>query len=81
MKSHVSGLTFSPAVYVSHTVRNVNTELTKRAKHSLEYEAFTFLVDRVLAVPHRVIKQRMWEERKRIAAHRPGPYRRVLESI
>ena len=43
------------------------------AKHSLEYESFTFLVDRVLAVPHRVIKQRTWEERKRIAARRPGP--------
>ncbi len=43
------------------------------AKHSLEYEAFTFLVDRVLAVPPRVIKQRIWAERKRIAAHRPGP--------
>jgi len=43
------------------------------AKHSSEYEAFTFLVDRVLAVPHRVLKQRIWEERKRMAAHRPGP--------
>jgi len=42
------------------------------AKNS-EYEAFTLLVDRILAVPLKVIKQRIREERKRIAAHRPGP--------
>jgi hypothetical protein len=44
-------------------------------KHSAEYDAFTNLVDRVLAVPHAVIKQRVEEERKRIAADpdRPGP--------
>ena len=44
-------------------------------KQSAEYERFTDLVDRVLAVPHAVIKQRVEEDRKRIAANpnRPGP--------
>jgi len=44
-------------------------------KHSQEFDAFTSLVDRVLAVPHSVIKQRVEAERKRIAAdpNRPGP--------
>ena len=44
-------------------------------KHSTEYERFTALVDRVLSVPHGVIKQRIEEERKRSAAKpiRPGP--------
>jgi hypothetical protein len=44
-------------------------------KHSEEYDAFTSLVDRVLAVPHNVIKQRVEADRKRIAANpnRPGP--------
>lgn len=44
-------------------------------KHSSEYDAFTKLVDRVLAVPHSVIKQRVEAERKRSAAKavRPGP--------
>jgi len=50
------------------------------AKHSLEYEAFTYLVDRVLTVPRRVIKQRIWEERKRMAAHRPEPRTQKAES-
>ena len=50
------------------------------AKHTLEYEAFTFFVDRVLAVPRRVIKQRVWEERKRIAAHLPEPRTQKTES-
>ncbi len=40
-----------------------------------EYEAFTALVDRVLAVPHSVIKQRVEEHRKQAAQNpnRPGP--------
>lgn len=44
-------------------------------KHSAEYEKFTQLVDRVLAVPHSVIKQRVEEHRKRAALNpnRPGP--------
>ena len=44
-------------------------------KHSQEFDAFTALVDRVLAVPHSVIKERVEEDRKRIAANpnRPGP--------
>ena len=36
-------------------------------KHSVEYERFTDLVDRVLAVPHAVIKQRVEEHRKQAA--------------
>ena len=44
-------------------------------KHSVEYERFTDLVDRVLAVPHSVIKQRVEEHRKQAALNpnRPGP--------
>lgn len=44
-------------------------------KHSGEYERFTNLVDRVLAVPHDVIKQRVEEHRKQAAQNpnRPGP--------
>ncbi len=44
-------------------------------KHSDEYERFTDLVDRVLAVPHSVIKERVEEHRKRAAQNpnRPGP--------
>jgi len=40
-----------------------------------EYDAFTNIVDRVLSVPHDVIKRRVEAERKRIAANpnRPGP--------
>jgi hypothetical protein len=40
-----------------------------------EYDRFTSLVDRVLAVPHSVIKQRVEEHRKRAALNpnRPGP--------
>jgi hypothetical protein len=43
-------------------------------KHSAEYERFTALVDRVMAVPHSVIKQRVEEHRKRAALNpnRPG---------
>jgi hypothetical protein len=44
-------------------------------KHSAEYDRFTFLVDKVLAVPHSVIKERVEEHRKQAALNpnRPGP--------
>ena len=44
-------------------------------KHSAEYERFTGLVDRVLAVPHGVIRQRVEEDRKQAAQNpnRRGP--------
>ncbi len=44
-------------------------------KHSVEYERFTALVDRVLAVPHSVIKHRVEEQRKRADQNpsKPGP--------
>ncbi len=40
-----------------------------------EYDKFTSLVDRVLAVPHSVIKQRVEEHRQQAAnnPNRPGP--------
>ncbi|HXA67452.1 MAG TPA: hypothetical protein VNV82_20005 [Bryobacteraceae bacterium] len=43
-----------------------------------EYEAFNSLVDRILAVPHNVIKQRIEEHRKQAALnpHKPGPKRK-----
>jgi hypothetical protein len=48
-------------------------------KHSAEYERFTNLVDRVLAVPHSVLKERIEEDRKRIDANpsKPGPKRKA----
>jgi hypothetical protein len=44
-------------------------------RHSPEFDAFTSLVDRVLAVPHAVIKQRVEDHRKQVANNpsRPGP--------
>lgn len=47
-------------------------------KHSSEYERFANLVDRVLAVPRDVMKQRIEEDRKRIDANpsKPGPKRK-----
>jgi hypothetical protein len=44
-------------------------------KHSAEFKRFTALVDRVLAVPHSVIKQRVEEHRRQAAQNpnRPGP--------
>jgi hypothetical protein len=44
-------------------------------KHSVEYEAFTSLVDRVLAVPHSVIRERVEQHRKQAALNpnRRGP--------
>ena len=40
-----------------------------------EYDKFTSLVDRVLAVPHSIIKERVEEYRKQAALNenRPGP--------
>jgi hypothetical protein len=48
-------------------------------KHSVEYECFTNLVDRVLAVPHSVLKQRIEKDRKWIDANPsvPGPKRKA----
>ncbi|MGC9969118.1 MAG: hypothetical protein ABSE56_00880 [Bryobacteraceae bacterium] len=50
-------------------------------KHSVEYERFTALVDRVIAVPHSVIKQRVEEHRRRSAQNpnRPGPKRKAIK--
>ena len=44
-------------------------------RHSAEYEAFTALVDQVLAVPHSVIKDRVEQHRKQAALNpnRRGP--------
>jgi len=42
-------------------------------KHSAEYKRFTALVDRVLAVPHSVIKQRVEEHRKQAALNPNRP--------
>ena len=44
-------------------------------KQRSEYDTFTALVDRVLAVPHSVIKQRVQEHRQQSALNpnRPGP--------
>ena len=36
-------------------------------KHSKEFEAFTSLVDRVIAIPHSVIQERLEEHRNRAA--------------
>lgn len=44
-------------------------------KHSEEYNRFTALVDRVLAVPHSVIQKRVEEHRRQAALNpsKPGP--------
>jgi hypothetical protein len=48
-----------------------------------EYDRFTSLVDRVLSVPHSIIKERVDKERERIAANpnRPGPKTRKRKVI
>jgi hypothetical protein len=48
-------------------------------KHSSEFEAFTNLVDRVIAVPSSVIKARVEEHRKQAAQNpsKPGPKRKA----
>jgi hypothetical protein len=50
-------------------------------KHSAEYEHFTALVDRVIAVPHSVIKQRVEEQRKRSSENpsRRGSKRKAVQ--
>ena len=44
-------------------------------RHSEEYERFTALVDRVIAIPHSVIKQRVEEHRRQVSSNpnRRGP--------
>jgi hypothetical protein len=42
-------------------------------KHSAEYERYTNLVDRVLAVPHSVIEERAEEHRKQAAENPNQP--------
>lgn len=50
-----------------------------------EYDRFTSLVDRVLAVPHGVIKQRIEEHRKQAALNPnrrgPKPKQKVKPSV
>jgi hypothetical protein len=51
-------------------------------KHSKEFDAFTSLVDQVLAVPHSVIQERVAEARK-LADKNPrkrGPKRKIKPS-
>lgn len=47
-------------------------------KHSNEYDAFTELVDQVLAVPHSVIQERVEEARRRAEENprKRGPKKR-----
>jgi hypothetical protein len=51
-------------------------------KHSREYNAFTELVDRVIAVPRSIIKERVEEHRKRVDENpnRRGPKRKSKTS-
>jgi len=51
-------------------------------KHSTEFDAFTKLVDRVLAVPRSVIQERVEEHRKHVDANpnRRGPKRKAKPS-
>jgi hypothetical protein len=51
-------------------------------KRSIEFNEFTKLVDRVLAVPHSVIKERVEEHRRRSAKNpnRRGPKRKIKPS-
>ena len=50
-------------------------------KHSEEYDRFTALVDRVIAVPHSVIKQRVAAHRKESAnnPNRRGPKPKAIK--
>lgn len=52
-------------------------------KHSREYDAFTKLVDRVIAVPRSVIQERVEEHRKHVDANpnRRGPKRKSKTSV
>jgi hypothetical protein len=49
-------------------------------KRSIEYERFTALVDRVIAIPHSVIKEGVEEHRRKSAENpnRPGPKRKIV---
>lgn len=51
-------------------------------KHSKEFEAFTSLVDKVLAVPHSVIQERVDEARKQADKNprKRGPKRKTKPS-
>jgi len=51
-------------------------------KHSAEYDVFTKLVDKVLAVPRSVIKERVEEHRKHVDQNpnRRGPKRKPKTS-
>lgn len=53
-------------------------------KHSAEYERFTALVDKVLAVPHSTVKERIEEHRRKVAQNPskrgPKPKRKVKPS-
>lgn len=51
-------------------------------KHSKEFDAFTNLVDQVLAVPHSVIKNRVEEHRKQADKNlnKRGPKRKAKPS-
>lgn len=53
-----------------------------KMKHSAAYNAFTQLVDQVLAVPHAVIKQRVEEHREQADKNpkKRGPKRKVRPS-
>lgn len=48
-------------------------------KHSKEFDAFTELVDKILIVPHSVIKERIEEHRKRAEKNpnKRGPKRKA----
>jgi len=49
-------------------------------RHSDEYKRFAALVDRVLAIPHSVIKERVEEHRRQAALNpsKPGPRNKPL---
>lgn len=51
-------------------------------RHSKEYDTFTKLVDRVLTVPHSVVKERIEEHRKRVDGNpnRREPKRKLKPS-
>jgi hypothetical protein len=65
-------------MHTSSVVSQKSTHPTQSAKNvtgNVEYERFTNLVDRVLSVPHSVIKKRIEEHREAVARnpHRRGP--------
>lgn len=52
-------------------------------KHSEDYNRFTNLVDRLLAVSHEEMQKREAEYRKQVDAnpHRPGPKRKMRKAV